>query len=55
MTSSVTAAVRIRSGMVSWGVRRNAHRLIAVIAGSSATSWNAGAPAEETPRSSVST
>ncbi len=38
MTVSVSAAVRIGSGMVSWGVRRNPpSRLIAVIAGSSAS------------------
>jgi len=55
MTLPVSAAARIGSGMVSWGVRRNTRGPIAAIAGLSATSWNAGAPAEEMPRSTVST
>jgi hypothetical protein len=47
MTLSVSAWLKIRLGMVSWGVRKNTPRLIAVTAGSLATSWNAGAPAGE--------
>ncbi len=47
MALSVSARFRIRLGMVSWGERKNTPRAIAVIAGSLATSWNAGAPAGE--------